>query len=294
MAAALAAAAEQARCATFWVRWRDPERFTEQMIDVALACGLPADKVTAARAEGRSVADLVWTQLAAMPGWLLIIDNVDQPAALAPPGEPLHDYRGWIRPGGRGLLVVTSRDRDLGTWGDRAHLSILRPLADADGGGVLLQLAPGAGGSEDAARLSRRLGGFPLALDAAGSSLAQPTSEIRSFAGYAQALTTRFEELLATESPDADDPDTARRLIRYTWELSLDQLAAAGHAQARPILQLLSLFADAPIPDFSSPPAWSATPPEPRRPLRSSTAPSPGCTAAGCSTPQSLTAPSPS
>ena len=86
-------------------------------------------------------------------------------------------------------------------------------------------------GSEDAARLSRRLGGFPLALDTAGSSLAQPTSEIRSFAGYAQALTTQFEELLATESPNADDPDAARRLIRYTWELSLDQLAAAGHAR---------------------------------------------------------------
>ena len=102
VAAALAAAAEQARCAHVLGALAGPGA-VHRADDRRGAC-LRASRRQGRRgsAEGRSVADLVWTQLAAMPGWLLIIGSVDRPAALAPPGEPLHDYRGWIRPGGGG------------------------------------------------------------------------------------------------------------------------------------------------------------------------------------------------
>lgn len=48
--------------------------------------------------------------------------------------------------------------------------------------------------------------------------------------------------------PDAGDPEVARRLVGYTWELSLDQLSADGLPRARTLLRLLALFNDAPIP----------------------------------------------
>src|SRR5262249_20811798 len=37
-------------------------------------------------------------------------------------------------------------------------------------------------------------------------------------------------------------------LVGHTWELSLDQLDAEGLGVARPLLRLLALFAEAPIP----------------------------------------------
>jgi hypothetical protein len=48
--------------------------------------------------------------------------------------------------------------------------------------------------------------------------------------------------------PDISNPEIARTLVGYTWELSLDQLADEGHSLARPLLRALSLLAEAPVP----------------------------------------------
>jgi tetratricopeptide (TPR) repeat protein len=248
VAAALAGRAEADGRAVFWLRWRTQELLTEQMTDVAMACGLPAQQLLDARAQGHSLPDLVWRQLSRTPGWLLVIDNADQPAGLDPGDDPVAEYRGWVRPGGRGLLVVTSRDRDEQVWGDKARLFHVAPLDEVAGGQVLTDLAPQAGDARQAEALAARLGGLPLALYAAGTYLDRPTARLRSFDGYRHALDERFGELLGAEDPNAADPDVARRLVRYTWDLSLDQLSAEGHPHARALLQLLALLADAPIP----------------------------------------------
>jgi hypothetical protein len=73
--------------------------------------------------------DRLWTQLdQARRGWLLIVDNADDPFALVPPAEgrgakptirtaSAADGVGWVRPSKRGLVLVTSRRGDLKIWG---------------------------------------------------------------------------------------------------------------------------------------------------------------------------------
>ncbi|PPK71268.1 tetratricopeptide repeat protein [Actinokineospora auranticolor] len=242
-------AAEQAQqrgVAVFWIRRRDEESLAAQMVEVGLTLGLAGGAVVAAQQSGASVADVVWRHLETVERWLLVLDNVDQPDALGA-GDPVASYRGWVRPGGGGLLLVTSRDRATETWGRNAEQIELRALTPQEGGQALLDLAPGAGTPEDAEKLSARLGGFPLALHAAGTALASPTARSRTFTAYQQALLDKSAQVLP-EHPDITDRDTARTLIGHTWEVSLDQLADEGHPLARPLLRALALLAEAPIP----------------------------------------------
>ncbi|MET9386180.1 tetratricopeptide repeat protein [Streptomyces sp. NPDC002928] len=177
-----------------------------------------------------------------------MLDNVDEPQAVGPGGEPVAHYRGWIRPHGGGLLLMTSRDTSTQTWGPRAELLRLEPLSVPDAGQVLLDAAPRAGTPEQARELAARLGGMPLALHAAGSYLATATSRYRTFDRYRQALDAELPTLLGAQHPGASDPDVARTVVRHTWEVSLDQLAAEGNLLARSLLRVLSLLAQAPIP----------------------------------------------
>lgn len=109
-------------------------------------------------------------------------------------------------------------------------------------------LLPQAGTAEQARELAARLGGLPLALHAAGTYLAGPTSRYRTFAAYRQALEQELRSLLGAAHPNASRPQVARAVVRHTWEVSLDQLAGEGNALARPVLRLLALLAQAPVP----------------------------------------------
>ncbi|MEU8815511.1 tetratricopeptide repeat protein [Actinoplanes sp. NPDC048796] len=82
------------------------------------------------------------------------------------------------------------------------------------------------------------MGGLPLALRLAGMYIAETAAApwpdpAATFSGYRAAL------------EDGNLPDA---LIGRTWELSLDLLDRRGLIQARPLLRLLSQFAEAPIP----------------------------------------------
>ncbi|MFJ3173818.1 FxSxx-COOH system tetratricopeptide repeat protein [Streptomyces roseus] len=248
VAAQLAAQAEAAGRQVFWVRWHDGAELAQQMVQVALACGLPEAELDAARAGQASLPDVVWRQLGRVRKWLLVVDNADEPQEIGPAGEPVADYRGWIRPDGRGLLVVTSRDGSEQTWGPCARLLPLEPLPVRPAGQVLLDAAPAAGTAEQARELAARLGGLPLALHAAGTYLAGPTSRHRTFAAYRDALEVEPGFLWGAAHPNASRPQVARAVVRHTWEVSLDQLAREGNALARPVLRLLALLAQAPVP----------------------------------------------
>ncbi|MFC5218610.1 FxSxx-COOH system tetratricopeptide repeat protein [Streptomyces coerulescens] len=248
VAAQLASQAEAAGWRVFWVRWRDSAELAQQMVQAALACGLPEAELESARAGRASLPDVVWRQLGRARRWLLVLDNADGPQEIGPTGEPLADYRGWIRPHGRGLLVMTSRDGSPQTWGPRAQLLPLKPLPAQPAGQILLDAAPAAGTAEQARDLAMRLGGLPLALHAAGTYLAGPTSRYRTFTTYRQALEHELPRLLGAEHPDASHPRVARTVVRHTWEVSLDQLTREGNALARPVLRLLAVLAEAPIP----------------------------------------------
>ncbi|MFD4926904.1 tetratricopeptide repeat protein [Streptomyces goshikiensis] len=249
LATALAEHAKDKGQAVFWVTWRGRAQFGEDMLRVAVACGLPEETVEAARAGRVPLADVVWGQLSGQGKWLLVLDNLDDLANLGPEGSgPPAEYRGWVRPSGGGLLLVTSRDIRAHTWGPDATLTHLEPLNEQPGADLLLDLAPGAGDRPYAELLAARLGGLPLALQAAGRYLAAPGSRYRTFTTYTTALGNELGNLLGATHPEASDPNVARTVVRHTWELSLDQLAHDGNDLARPVLHLLVLMAPAPVP----------------------------------------------
>ncbi|WTD06611.1 tetratricopeptide repeat protein [Streptomyces albidoflavus] len=249
LAAEFARRAQRAGKAVFWVRWQnDAGLLADDLTRVAQALGLPEGAVADAHSGRAVLVDTVWGHLAAARGWVVVVDNVDTPGRVGPGAEPLANYRGWLRPDGGGLLLVTSRDTSTATWGTRAHRIALEPLAEADAGAVLLQHAPTAGTPEEARALGVRLGGLPLALDAAGRYLAQPTSRHRTFTSYRNALEDEFEDLLGATDPRATDPAIARTVVRHTWELSLVHLENEGYPLTRPLLHLLALLELAPIP----------------------------------------------
>ncbi|MDF9801499.1 hypothetical protein ACH4VQ_35535 [Streptomyces anulatus] len=126
---------------------------------------------------------MVWEHLAAVPGWVIVLDNVDTPRNLDPDGELPGSYRGWVRPEGAGLLLVTTRDSARDTWGPRARLVPLEPLSASASGAVLCDAAPAAGTTEEAGATRRT----SSRLDTAGRYLANPTSRYRTFTAYQHA-----------------------------------------------------------------------------------------------------------
>lgn len=220
----------------WWVSAVDRASITDGMLALALELGAPPAAVELARAGQTNPAQVVWAQLDACPGWLLVLDNADDADALRIAGSAPKDGTGWLRPTRSGLIVVTSRIADKTVWGWHARLHVVGCLDEDDGAQVLTDLAPHAGGRGEARLLSSRLGGLPLALHHAGSSLGSAFTGEHSFAAYRKALDERFPVDLGVGQDQ-------RSLITSTWELSLDALASAGKSQARPILRVLSCFA---------------------------------------------------
>ncbi|UPT46846.1 MULTISPECIES: tetratricopeptide repeat protein [Streptomyces] len=250
LAAEAAARTRAAGQVVVWIRWRDdPAQLGQDLAQAAHILGLHEDRLEEARTGRVSLVDAVWEHLATVQGWLIVVDNVDTPTQVGPGSGLPAAYRGWLRPHGGGVLLVTSRDTTRQTWGPDAGLLHLQPLADDAGGAVLLDAAPQAGTETEAEALAVRLGGLPLGLNAAGTYLSVPTSRHRTFAAYQHALEAEFADLVGAEHPGAAaDPDTARRVVRHTWDLSLDQLHSDGYTLGRPVLQLLALLEPAPVP----------------------------------------------
>ncbi|MGW7400959.1 tetratricopeptide repeat protein [Streptomyces cyaneofuscatus] len=250
LAAEAAARARAQGQAVVWIRWRDDAaQLGRDLAQAAHILGLPESRLEEARTGRVSLVDAVWEHLADVTGWLIVVDNVDTPTRVGPGAGLPATYRGWLRPYGGGVLLVTTRDTTRQTWGPDADLLHLQPLADEAAGTVLLDAAPQAGTEAEAEALAVRLGGLPLALNAAGAYLAVPTSRHRTFTAYQHALEAEFADLLGAEHPTAaTDPAVARRVVRHTWDLSLDQLHQDGYTLARPVLQLLALLEPAPIP----------------------------------------------
>ena len=250
------------RRAIWWVPATDSASMTSGLVSLARTLGGGVSDLRAISALAPDAPDRLWTLLERAPrGWLLILDNADDPrliAARAPGGGsaattvPLvADGTGWARSSHRGLVLVTTRHGDQSTWGRQARIYSLPPLSEADGARVLLDLAPHAGSEVQAEALARRLGGLPLALHLAGTNLGSAIASWRSFDSYRLALDANPGDSLLNLAPD---PGTAlaeeqRAVVMFTWELSLDALAAAGLPESRPLLRLLSCYAAAvPIP----------------------------------------------
>ncbi|MFD8047688.1 tetratricopeptide repeat protein, partial [Streptomyces chartreusis] len=215
-----------------------------------LQAGLRAVAINAGAAEKElhhaHPADVLWHHLDRQDQpWLLVMDGVDDLKVLG--DHRGFDGTGWVRPHTRGLgtVLITTRDGSARHWRGLAVLHEVHTLSgDAIDYGtrILLDAAP-LGSAEDARRLAERLGGLPLALHLAGTYLAKannmllrPPTVPTDFASYLDAL---------NHNPHLVDPGN---VIRQTWAMSVDLLEKRGEPLARPLLELIATFADAPVP----------------------------------------------
>ncbi|MFI0014502.1 aKG-HExxH-type peptide beta-hydroxylase [Streptomyces griseus] len=238
----------------WWVSGGDREQISEGMLSVAFAIG-------ARPAEFHRVnpADVTWRHLDRLrEPWLLVLDNVDDPAALLTSRSSAADGVGWLRSPrhGHGTVLVTSRESRRERWGSWVGHAPVETLGQEDGARVLLDLAPRAGGTASARALAEELGSLPLALDLAGSYLARAREQLwevpgtpRTFSAYRHAFAERLGDMAYDPDTSLGPSERARRAILTTWEFSLDLLRReSGNDDARHLLRLLACFGPAPVP----------------------------------------------
>jgi AAA ATPase domain len=156
VALAIADRALRRRVPVWWVSAVERASLTSQFLQLARLLGAAAGEVDEALAGQRNPADLLWRFLERRPGWFIVIDNADDPDALTLDQHPVGDGTGWVRPTRAGLILLTSRTGDPMIWGRHIEIHTVGWLNDADGGSVLLSLAPHAGSRQDACALSSR------------------------------------------------------------------------------------------------------------------------------------------
>ncbi|MEU1525520.1 tetratricopeptide repeat protein [Nocardia rhamnosiphila] len=187
----------------------------------ALAKGMAVEELTACA--------LQW--LAAHTGWLLILDNVNDPADIAQ----------VLARAGTGPIVITSRV--LSEW----HPDVSTVRLDVLGPGESLRLLidtlsiAGSRDSDGAAELSGELGYLPLAIKQAGAYLAQnPFTTPRVYLG----LLTDYPAEMYDRAASGFDPE---RTIARIWRVSLDRVAADRPAAAD-LLRILAWYGPDAIP----------------------------------------------
>jgi hypothetical protein len=201
----------------WWVFAADEDVLSRHLADLARDLGVAeaywGRLGTRPAADLTEVADQVWEALERAPaGWLLVIDNADDPRLLGP-----QDGTAWVRATTRGLVLVTTRAQDPASW-PGSDLRQVDPLRPDDAAGVLTDLAPAAGDRSAARALARRLGYLPIALRVAGTSLRQDPTQAGTFEAARRAL----------------DPDTD------ATEYALDRTRVP---QTRPLLWMLACYA---------------------------------------------------
>lgn len=202
-------------------------------------------------------SDVLWRYLDSLDhSWLLVIDNADDPAALGSSSRGVQEGTEWLRPPAahRNGVIISSRNGRPERWASWIRMCHVPPLAPDVGAQILVDLAPHAGGEQEAISLSAALGGLPLALELAGRYLAAAATDpfpgenaLESFTAYRVNFDRRVGHL-DMPAEGAGQSASSRRALTTTWEISLDLLERQGHDLARPLLRLLSCCGVSPVP----------------------------------------------
>jgi tetratricopeptide (TPR) repeat protein len=172
-------------------------------------------------------ADWAAGWLQAHEGWLLILDNVEDPADI----EPLLGQLG-----GGHVIVTSRRDADWGRLADPVQLDVLAPEAAAQ----VLILRIGrrdAADAEAAAQVAAELGFLPLALDQAAAYIVQQRV---SPAAYLGSLHRNPVRMYAAGT-------NAQRTIARLWDLHTAAIRDQNPAAAR-LLGVIACYAPDAIP----------------------------------------------
>ncbi len=184
----------------------------------ALGCLQPGAGTEAVRAA-------VLAELRYRGRWLLVFDNAEDPADVAP----------WL-PGGGGHVLITSRQRG---WDEVAAPVEVDVLARAESVAILQARVTVLSGA-DADRLATELGDLPLAIAQAAGFMADTGMTADEFLGL---LRTRARQLLAQGAPGSYP-----RSLAATSGLMADRLARQDPAAAE-LASVCAFLAPEPIPE---------------------------------------------
>jgi tetratricopeptide (TPR) repeat protein len=179
-------------------------------------------------------AALAW--LAAHPGWLTIVDNVDDPEAVAAVDKLLARLSGGkvIVTGRAGNFPASLRKLELGVLDRPASVAFLMERTDAD-------RAKSPDDAKLAQELAGELGGLALGLEQAGAYIA---TERIGFARYLELWRDKRATVLNWFDPTlmSYNHDVG---LAATWATSVDRLTP----DARRLLERLAFLAPEPVPD---------------------------------------------
>ncbi|RKT56508.1 FxSxx-COOH system tetratricopeptide repeat protein [Saccharothrix australiensis] len=204
----------------WWVPSESPELVPDRLAELARVL----DLADASDGAGTAVARL-WGGLRAHGRWLLVFDNAEDPAALAP-----------FLPGGPGHVVITSRNPD---WADIAAPMEVAEFTRAESVRVLCSRAPRVS-TADAYRLAEALGDLPLAVDQAAALLADTPLTPDA---YLRLLADRAGDVLARGDGTGGYPVS----LAASWAVAFDRLAQDDPAAVQ-VLELLAWLAPEPVP----------------------------------------------
>ncbi|HEU5109460.1 MAG TPA: FxSxx-COOH system tetratricopeptide repeat protein, partial [Micromonosporaceae bacterium] len=156
--------------------------------------------------------------------WLLIYDNVDDPAEIAP-----------YLPQGTGHVLLTSRNV---SWGRQASTVEIGLFSRGESVALLRRRVSDLS-ADQADELAERLGDLPLAIEQAGAWLAATAMPVDT---YLDLLDTQLPRVLSERPPPGYERPAAA-----TWRLSLDRIRQQMPAAAK-LLEVCAFFAAEPIP----------------------------------------------
>jgi tetratricopeptide (TPR) repeat protein len=166
-------------------------------------------------------------------GWLLVLDNVEEPAIL-------RNLLGAVQACGQ-ALVTTRRDLSAPVWGKLGlaplRLGVLDRSASVQ---LLVGLTRLAGQDDDAGLLAEELGDLPLALEQAASFIAQ---EGWTFDRYRRELVARPGRAYANTAEGFD----AQRAVDRVWSLTMER-AIKRVQRSEWVMSVLSWLAPEPLP----------------------------------------------
>jgi tetratricopeptide (TPR) repeat protein len=222
--------------AVLWARAESHEALTSSFVEIAGHLDLPQkdekDQTIIVQAVKRWLQD--------NSGWLLILDNADEPKVV----------REFLPTKCDGHMLLTTRAQALGGLAQRIEVDTFTPELGAL---FLLRRAAliAADGALDdalqsdrevALQISEELGGLPLALDQAGAYIEETQC---CLSDYLSLYRTRRAEVLKERGGLFDDhPDS----VATTWALSFDRVNEQS-AVAADLLRLCAFLAPDAIPE---------------------------------------------